>query len=126
MIRVKVKSNLRKVGEQMRRAGIKYELAYKAALHAAGFEVQRIVAPLVPVEFDVLRGSLRTIRQDKPLRVYVSVDTEYAIYVHEITTNRHAPPTQAKFLTEGLNRFKPKATRFVMLYIKKIVGRKLG
>lgn len=61
---------------------------------------------LVPVEFGTLRSS-GTISQPRQTSGgweveigYGGAASEYAIYVHEITSNYHAPPTQAKFLEQ--------------------------
>jgi hypothetical protein len=123
MIRVKVNPNeLRRLGEAMRKKGMEYSLAYRAAIHASGLEVQRIATPITPVDTGRLRGTLRTHRQDKPLRVYVSADTQYAVYVHENERAHHDPPTQAKYLSEALARFRPKMMRFVIAFIRQYVG----
>lgn len=61
---------------------------------------------IVPVEFGTLRSSGHV---TQPRREgggwvveigYGGAAAGYAIYVHEITTNYHRPPTQAKFLEQ--------------------------
>lgn len=58
----------------------------------------------VPVEFNTLRSSgtinppVWTGYRAEASIGYGGAASEYAIYVHEILENRHAPPTKAKYL----------------------------
>ena len=57
---------------------------------------------LCPVEHGFLRGSGYVtdpvIMADGTILISVGYSSEYAVYVHEIVTNYHKPPTMAKFL----------------------------
>lgn len=48
--------------------------------------------------------------------------TKYAIYVHEILENYHAPPTKAKFLEDPVNRNIDKVPQFINRSIAILMG----
>ncbi len=57
---------------------------------------------ICPVEFGPLRASGYVsepeIGPDGSIKVKIGYSKDYAVYVHEILTNYHNPPTSAKFL----------------------------
>jgi len=57
---------------------------------------------LCPVEFGPLRASGNTRHEGSGFEtiVFVAYGTDYAVFVHEIKENYHAPPTQSHFLEE--------------------------
>ena len=46
----------------------------------------------------------------------------YAIYVHEILENYHAPPTKAKFLEDPVNRHRADIPNEVMARVQELLG----
>lgn len=72
----------------------------ETGLVKAGFYLQRKSMLVVPVDTGALKNSAYTAKRFSGLRteVYVGYTQSYAIYVHEIITNKHANGTMAKFL----------------------------
>ena len=79
---------------------------FPTAVEASSWEEMRLVMnesqKLCPVEFGFLRGSGYVsdpiITADGTILISIGYSSEYAVYVHEIVTNYHKPPTMAKFL----------------------------
>lgn len=79
---------------------------FPTAVEVSSWEEMRLVMnesqKLCPVEFGFLRGSGYVsdpvITAGGAILISIGYSSEYAVYVHEIVTNYHKPPTMAKFL----------------------------
>lgn len=87
------------------KAEAKHAMALERGLVKAGLWLMRKSQEIVPVDTGYLKSTAYTLKKGYALRtvVYVGYTASYAIYVHEILTARHTPPTKAKFL-EGVAR----------------------
>jgi len=80
--------------------------ALGAVLYIEGQRILTTSAPLVPVEFGTLRASGYVTEPKISMTGaevtigYGGAAKEYAWFVHEILTNYHKPPTQAKYLEQ--------------------------
>ncbi len=85
--------NISKTNQEMARR-------LEKGLIKAGFFIQRKSQQRVPVDTGALKNSAYTAKNGSGLstEVLVGYTQSYAIYVHEILTARHKPPTMAKFL----------------------------
>jgi hypothetical protein len=70
----------------------------------AGLFIQRESMLLCPVDTGNLRAGAFTRAKGEGFNTQVTVGytANYAVYVHENLTNRHNPPTQAKFLEQPM------------------------
>ena len=83
----------------------RYAKAVEMGLKVAGLYVQQESQKLVPVDTGILRSSAFTRAEPEKgggfdTEIRVGYTAEYAIYVHEILTSYHAPPTTARFLAK--------------------------
>lgn len=78
--------------------------ALAAALHAEGLAIDAKAVNLCPVDTGRLRSSHFVAPAENPKDPFVIVGfgTNYAVYVHERTDQRHSPPTQANFLRQPM------------------------
>ncbi len=76
----------------------------RVGLYNAGLFLQRESQKYVPVEFGTLKASATTRMEGEGLdsAVIVGYGTDYAVYVHELVRNKHAPGKFAKFLSYPL------------------------
>ena len=78
-----------------------------------------------PVEFGRLR-STGVVSDPEMLpgliKCKMGYSTEYAIFVHEILENYHAPPTKAKFLEDPVNRNIDKVPQAINKRIANLIG----
>ena len=88
--------------------------ALEKVLYETATEVFAETQRLVPVRYGVLKGSGQ-VKEPKGSGTGFSVDivyggpaAPYAIYVHERLDQRHAAPTQAKFLEAPMLKAPPK------------------
>ena len=90
-----IKANFRKYESRQGKA-------LARGLVRAGLFLQRVSQKIVPVEFAFLRQIAQTRKSGEGINtdVTVSYGTDYAVFVHEIEENEHAPGKQAKFLEE--------------------------
>ena len=83
-----------------------FALSFPEAVRTSTWEEMQTILgesiKLCPIEFGRLRASGYTtepaIGPDGSITAKIGYGTDYAVYVHEILTNYHKPPTQAKFL----------------------------
>lgn len=83
-----------------------FAIAYPDAVKTATWEEMQAIlgesVKMCPIEFGRLRASgyvtEPNIGPDGSITAEIGYSTDYAVYVHEILTNYHKPPTQAKFL----------------------------
>lgn len=104
---------------------------FPTAVEASSWEEMRLVMnesqKLCPVEFGFLRGSGYVsdpvITADGTILISVGYSSEYAVYVHEIVTNYHKPPTMAKFLELPLVYRKDRILRNIIARVNAKLGR---
>lgn len=97
----------------------------------ASWEEMRLVMnesqKLCPVEFGNLRGSGYVadpvIMADGTILLSIGYSSEYAVYVHEIVTNYHKPPTMAKFLELPLIYRADRMMRNIVARVNSKIGR---
>ena len=81
---------------------------------------------ICPVDFNPLRASGyvsdSVVMADGTILISVGYSSEYAVYVHEILTNHHNPPTQAKFLEQPLVQRVSTMVRNIVLRVNRIIG----
>lgn len=102
--------NLKAVQKALLNQIPKYRKRLRRAVLKGGLLLQRESQQIVPIEFGVLKDSAftRLVEGDNPDKFDVEVGYEayYAIYVHEILDNWHAPGKYAKFLEWPLRYMK--------------------
>lgn len=84
--------------------------AYMGAAYQEMAKVLRVSLRLVPVDDNILRSSAwlsKPFDLGSKVLVKIGYGTHYAIYVHEILTNYHKPPTQAKYLEQPMRAALP-------------------
>lgn len=104
---------------------------FPTAVEASSWEEMRLVMnesqKLCPVEFGFLRGSGYVsdpvITADGTILISVGYSSEYAVYVHEIVTNYHKPPTMAKFLELPLIYRRDRILRNIIARVNAKLGR---
>ena len=104
---------------------------FPTAVEASSWEEMRLVMnesqKLCPVEFGFLRGSGYVsdpvIMADGTILISIGYSSEYAVYVHEIVTNYHKPPTMAKFLELPLIYRRDRMLRNIIARINSRLGR---
>ena len=104
---------------------------FPTAVEASSWEEMRLVMnesqKLCPVEFGFLRGSGYVsdpiITADGTILISIGYSSEYAVYVHEIVTNYHKPPTMAKFLELPLIFRRDRMLRNIIARINTKLGR---
>lgn len=86
--------------QNLAKANREQALRLEKGLVKAGFFLMRKSMQRVPVDTGALKNSAYTAKNGSGLstEVIVGYTQSYAIYVHEILTARHKPPTMAKFL----------------------------
>lgn len=99
-------TGLKELESRLGTARVKAVVAMGSAIYAEANRIFNASQVLTPVDTGALRGSGHV---TPPAITGTSVETTigyggpaapYAIYVHEITTSFHNPPTQAKFLEQ--------------------------
>lgn len=105
-----------------------------AGLYKAGTEIIAESDAVVPVEFGTLKRSARVeepVVEGDSMTVTIGygfgtetgpdgeMASGYAIYVHEIARNKHAPPTMYKFLEIPARAFEPELGAVVTDEIKR-------
>lgn len=82
---------------------------------------------LCPVEYNFLRTSGYVtdpvVMADGTILISIGYSSEYAVYVHEIVTNYHKPPTMAKFLELPLIYRRDRMLRNIIARINSKLGR---
>ena len=82
---------------------------------------------LCPVEFGNLRASGYVtdpvVLADGTILLSIGYSSEYAVYVHEIVTNYHKPPTMAKFLELPLIYRSARMIRNIVARVNSKIGR---
>ena len=104
---------------------------FPTAVETSSWEEMRLVMnesqKLCPVEFGFLRGSGYVtdpiIMADGTILISVGYSSEYAVYVHEIVTNYHKPPTMAKFLELPLIYRRDRILRNIIERVNAKLGR---
>jgi len=96
----------------------------------------RISQVLVPVETGALKASGRVVSSRVGAYTYRSSIlyggpsyprfVDYALYVHEILENKHAPPTTAKFVEIAYNQAKASAGQTIKMYVSGALRREFG
>jgi len=89
----------------------------EAGLKLGGLYIQRQSQLIVPIDTGALKNSAFTRSRGSGLdtKVGVGYTQEYAIYVHEDLTARHAPGKTAKFLEIPVRRYQ----RQILAIVKK-------
>lgn len=97
---------LNKTKAALRRFGSKSGLALKKVLFDEAIQVVEKTRPFTPKKTGELRRSgLALIKAGKGVEVsFGGVKAPYALFVHEILTNFHKPPTKAKYLEDVFNQ----------------------
>ena len=103
---------------------------FPTAVETSSWEEMRLVMnesqKLCPVEDGFLRGSGYVtdpvIMADGTILISVGYSSEYAVYVHEIVTNYHKPPTMAKFLELPLIYRKDRILRNIIARVNAKLG----
>lgn len=98
---------------------------------ASSWEELRLVMnesqTLCPVEFGNLRASGYVsdpvVLADGTILLSIGYSSEYAVYVHEIVTNYHKPPTMAKFLELPLIYRADRMMRNIVARVNSKIGR---
>ena len=87
----------KEIKRRLRKANVRLGGTFRKGLIKAGLFLQRESQKIVPVEFGVLKNSAGTKAIGKGWRtdVVVYYTASYAVYVHEITTSKHAPGKEA-------------------------------
>ena len=104
---------------------------FPTAVETSSWEEMRLVMnesqKLCPVEDGFLRGSGYVtdpvIMADGTILISVGYSSEYAVYVHEIVTNYHKPPTMAKFLELPLIYRRDRILRNIIARVNAKLGR---
>lgn len=104
---------------------------FPTAVEASSWEEMRLTMnesqKLCPVEDGFLRGSGYVtdpvIMADGTILISVGYSSEYAVYVHEIVTNYHKPPTMAKFLELPLIYRRDRILRNIIARVNAKLGR---
>jgi len=104
---------------------------FPTAVEASSWEEMRLVMnesqKLCPVDQGFLRGSGYVtdpvIMADGTILISVGYSSEYAVYVHEIVTNYHKPPTMAKFLELPLIYRRDRILRNIIARVNAKLGR---
>jgi hypothetical protein len=93
----------------------KHEKGLERGLVKCGLLLQRTSQKIVPVDTGNLRASAFTRKEPIASQIIVTVGytASYAIYVHEILTNRHKPGKQAKFLEWPARYLQPDFRRII-------------
>lgn len=82
---------------------------------------------LCPVEYNFLRTSGYVtdpvVLADGTILLSIGYSSEYAVYVHEIVTNYHKPPTMAKFLELPLIYRADRMMRNIVARVNSKIGR---
>lgn len=90
------------LAEQLREFAREFPTAVEGSTWEELSTIMNESKKLCPVEFGFLRGSGYVsdpiIMADGTILISIGYSSEYAVYVHEIVTNYHKPPTMAKFL----------------------------
>lgn len=83
---------------------------FEATVREVTEEIFQESQRLVPVDTGALKRSGKYEVQGKGFSAsgVISYDTHYAVYVHEDLTKHHAPPTQAKFITQPMYEYAPR------------------
>lgn len=98
---------------------------YQELSFAYGQRIYDLSQYYVPVDTGALKnsGRLEATGDGFDQVVRVSYNTEYAIYVHEILTNFHEPPTSAKYLQRAIdevyNMYKSRPMRLSLLELER-------
>jgi len=98
--------------------------AYKNAMSEAVLVVQANSVKRTPVDTGNLRSShVPVVTKVSPdgAKGEVRVDANYAVYVHEMTQNRH-PVGEAKFLSNAVNATKSKVDDIYVRWLSKLVS----
>ena len=73
-----------------------------------------------------LRNLAAKSRKDDDVSVSVGYTAAYAIFVHEVLTNKHNPPTQAKFLEQPARELSSNGTLANIVRQAKLDGRTMS
>jgi hypothetical protein len=101
-------TGLSALSRKLAASAAKADLAMGAAIYQAALSIFAESQRIVPVDTGSLRASGHV---RPPTKVTGGTEVEigyggaaagYALYVHEITTSYHAPPTRAKYLEEPM------------------------
>ena len=104
-----------KIKANLRLANIKMGVAGRRGLLKAGLFLQRKSQKVVPWEFRILENSAGTkpIGEGWHTDVVVYYTASYAVYVHEITTNKHKPGRKAKFLEDPAREYRAEILKII-------------
>ena len=96
---------LPKTQKLLRRFGTKAGIARKKLLFDEGEATVQQARPFTPKKTGELRRSGLTLIKGDGVEVsFGGVKAPYALFVHEILTNFHKPPTKAKYLEDVFNK----------------------
>lgn len=100
--------SVRKFFKSLSKAERAHAKAFETGIKVTALYIQRESQKIVPVDTGVLRNSAGTMAEGKGWETVVSIfyTAQYAVYVHEILTSYHAPPTRAKYLESVLEEKK--------------------
>lgn len=114
-------NNLDAVLKAMRKENKRRGVAMERGLVKGGLRIQRESQKIVPIDTSALKNSARTRKEGKghKTQVTVSYGTEYAVFVHEDLTARHAPGKTAKFLEIPVRRLQKEIAQDIRAEVRK-------